>query len=607
MKIKNYYILRLNELAKLLWIIILLGACQSDDSYSVQQDGPVLVKLSVSAADASTASGSDTGTDALITSIYILQFNADANSYGTLRYVAEGKKNTGGTYTANLLQSIGNNDNYKLVILANLPEYGFLYGLYGKSYEEVQQACLSTTTAAPLVFDDSHPFPMFGVVNGGASVQVQDGTVYTGNTELIRAVARVDIGIGTKNTDPDGTITSWSNTGSGKQPFVMTEVQVWKAGQRYIYMPALANYHWTTTTTGGVTSNKIMIDGPSVAPGATTTKTYDSPYITNGTYCLGKIYLPESDLLWENGGGVYDANHKNRLAIIVGGYYNNSPDLSYYRVDFTNDDSGTKMDILRNHVYQFTIKSVKDTGYATADLAYNSKPKNLGFEATLEPWTTGQSTSVPSISGYYLNYQGFNGENLDWTYAAGSLQTIPKKKSLWIGYNFSFDYNSFYNEGNSFYAPMKIQIGQNGRLYATVPEALNYEGVLPSLMVSGSDMVDESGNEIAAWKTGTTLTAFDLCRDLEENGFDDWRLPRLSELAFIYVNQGSLEKMRGFTPMSGTYWCGSEFQEGTTDELRKKSGSAWAVDFNTSTGYAVHYKKTEKLRIRCVRQKSNDK
>ena len=232
MKIKNNYILRLNELAKLLWIIILLGACQSDDSYSVQQDGPVLVKLSVSAADAGTASGSDTGTDARIASIYILQFNADTDSYGTLRYVAEGKKNTGGTYTANLLQSVGTNDNYKLVILANLPDYGFLYGLYGKSYEDVQQACLSTAITAPLVFDDSHPFPMFGVVNGGASVQVQEGTAYTGNTELIRAVARVDIGIGTKKTDPDGTITSWSNTGSGKQPFVMTEVQVWKAGQR---------------------------------------------------------------------------------------------------------------------------------------------------------------------------------------------------------------------------------------------------------------------------------------------------------------------------------------------------------------------------------------
>lgn len=603
MKINNRYILRLNGLIKFLWIIILLVACQNDDRYGMQQDGPVLVKLSVSAADAGTASGNGTGTDAQITSIYILQFNADAESYGTLRYVAEGKKNAGGTYTATLLQSVNNNDNYKLVILANLPEYGFLYGLFGKSYAEVQQASLSLVTDAPLVFDDTHPYPMFGVVNGGASVQVQEGTAYTGNTELIRAVARVDIGIGTKKTNADGTV-SWTNTGAGKQPFVMTEVQVWKAGRKYTYMPALANYHWATATTGGTTSNKIVIDSPSTASGTTTTKTYDTSYITNGTYCAEKIYLPEADLQW---GSVYDGQHTNRLAIIVGGHYNNSPDMSYYRVDFTNDNSGDKMNILRNHVYRFTISSVKAAGYATAELAYKSMPKNLGFEATLEPWQASAMGSVPSISGYYLIYQGFNGENVNWTYATGSSQKIPKKKSYWgTNQKLPFDYNNFYKEGNSYYAPNIIG-GQNGSLYATVADAFKYEGTFPNLQVSGSDIVDESGNETLPWKTGTTLTAFDLCRNLEENGFDDWRLPRLSELAFIYVNQASLEKLRGFTPLSGSYWCGSEYEvPKATDGQRKKSDWAWAVDFAPTTGYASWHLKTEKLKIRCVRQRSNN-
>lgn len=602
MKIRNNNILRLSGLIKLLGIIILAGACQNDDRYDVpQNDTPVLVEFSVATSGVSDTSGSGTDADARITSIYILQFNAQGESYGTLRYVTKGTEAAEGKYTATLLQSMGDADNYKLVILANLSDYGFLYGMYNKPYAEVQQACLSAESTSPLVFDETHLFPMFGVVNGGASVQVQENTRYTGNTELIRAVARVDLGIGTKNT-ADGTVT-WTRNKS--TPFKMAEIQVWKAGKRYAYMSAPGNFHWNTVTNGGVTSSNIVTDKPSTASGGTATVTYDNSCITNSTYCLGKIYLPEADLSW---GTVFDGNHTNRLAIIVGGYYNNSKDLSYYRVDFTNDVSGDRMNILRNHVYQFTIKKVGAAGYDTAEHAYNSKPKNLGFEATIEPWTEGQTTSVPSIQGYYLSYQGFNGEKLDWTYAVGSSLQIPQKKSYW-GTNqyLPFNYDNFYKEGNSFYSP-NILGGQNGSLYATVANAFTYEGTFPNLMVSGDDMVDESGNETIPWKDGTTLTAFDLCRNLEENGHDDWRLPRLSELAFIYANQESLKALRGYTPLSGTYWCGSEYLvANATDDQRKKSDWAWAVEFTDASGYASWHRKTEKLRIRCVRQNSDNK
>ena len=562
MKKRNNYILVLNGLIKLFWIIIVAGACQNDDRYDVPpNNSPVLVKFSVATSGISDTSGSSADADARITSIYILQFNAEGESYGTLRYVAKGTETTGDKYTASLLQSMGANDKYKLVILANLPDYGFLYGLYGKTYAEVQQACLSAESLLPLVFDSTHPFPMFGVVNGGASVQVQENTRYTGNTELIRAVARVDLGIGRKITNPDGTVT-WNKN---NVPFTMTEIQVWKTGKRYTYIPAVGNFHWTTTS-NDITSNNIVMDSPTVVPGETVTMTYNSAYITDGTYCADRIYLPEADLLW---GSTFDDNHANRLAIIVGGRYDGSAMETFYRIDFTYDEgSKDKMNILRNHVYQFTIKRVEAAGYATAELAYNSKPKNLSFEVAIEPWTVGQTASVPSILGYYLSYQGFNGENVDWTYAVGSSRQIPKKKSYWGSNQYlSFDYDNFYKEGNNFYAP-NISGGQNGRLYDTVADALNYEGTFPYLMVSGDDIVDESGSDIIPWKTGTTLTAFDLCRNLEENGFDDWRLPRLSELAFIYVNQTKLEALRGFIPLSGAYWCGSEYLEGTTDEHR---------------------------------------
>lgn len=573
--------------------MILQISCQQDDSFSPAADSTI-INLSVSAANSGTTMDND-DTASAIKSLCILQFNANGDAFGTLRHVGMGTETApnSGQYSATLLQSVDNNDKYKLVILANFPggDYGIFYRMAGRSYAEVQQACLSAElTGAENVpeFTALQPFPMFGVAKDGTPLVIHE-TMDLGAVSLVRAVARVDIGIGTKNTDGN----TWTK---GSVKFNMTQIQIWKDGKQYAYMPVANNFSSSAGT--------LTINSPSPA-GDTETKTYGSAYITNTTYCAEKIYLPESDLLW---GEVYDAEHARRLAIIVGGKYNGSTTETFYRLDFTYDEgSKDKMNVLRNHVYQFTIKSVKAAGYGTAELAYNSKPKNLGFEATLEPWATGQTDSVPSIQGYYLTYQGFNGENADWTYAAASIQKIPKKKSYWGNTQRPFDYNDFYNEGNSYYAPTNIGKGQNGRLYATAPEALSYEGTFPSLMVSGSDMVDESGNETVPWKTGTALTAFDLCRNLEENGFDDWRLPRLSELAFIYVNQGSLAKLRGFTPLSGTYWCGSEYQEGTTDDLRKKSGSAWAVNFTSATGYALHYKKTEKRKIRCVRQKSNDK
>ena len=54
--------------------------------------------------------------------------------------------------------------------------------------------------------------------------------------------------------------------------------------------------------------------------------------------------------------------------------------------------------------------------------------------------------------------------------------------------------------------------------------AFDYEGVYPSLMVSADDVTDVTGGDANPWKTGKTLTAFDICRNYEGDGFGDWRL-----------------------------------------------------------------------------------
>lgn len=582
---KNNPISKLSKLAMAVFAVMMisLSSCSQEDTYNLPSDS-ALVKLSVSASDNGVANATGDPASA-IKSICILQFNANGNDFGTLRHVGKGNETVTGSgqYTATLMQSVNNEDKYKLIILANLPadKYSLLYGMVGKTYGQVQQACLSaelTGSGSIPAFDGSTPFPMFGIVDNGTPILIEANTSL-GSVSLVRAVARVDIGVGTKNND-----NTWTK---GNVKFNMTQIQIWKAGKQYAYMPAENNF----SSAGGTLT--INIPSPT---GTTETKIYGNPHITNTTYCSERIYLPEADLQW---GDVYDAKHTDRLAIIVGGKYNGSQTETFYRVDFLNDNPQTKMNILRNNMYQFTIKSVTDPGYATAELAYKSVPKNISFTAELVPWTVSDPVFVPPIVGYYIAYLGFNGTDLSWDNGL----SIPKKRKTWFdNVNWTFDYNIFYSEANSYYSP-QLTNGQNGMLYHTVQEAFNVEGAYPSLMVSGDDIFDVQGNEIVPWKTGNSLTAFDICRNYEGSGYNDWRLPRLSELALIYLNKAALERMRGFTPMKGVYWSGSEYLAGNSAADKKHSEQAWAIDFNSSNpGNAINHSKTDKLNIRCVRQ-----
>lgn len=582
----NNPISKLLRLVMLLAAVLLLSSCrQDDDSYSSHPGPTTLVSLSVSASNSGAVAASDDPVSS-IRDLCILQFNVNGTGFGNLRHVAKGSLASAGTFNATLLQSVNPDDKYKLVLLANLPDYGFLNSLSGKSYDQVQKTLLSEELSGANnipSFDGSRPFPMFGVANSGNSIEITENMSLS-DVSLIRGVARVDIGIGIKNADD-----TWNKNGV---KFNMTQIQIWKAGKQYAYMPSENNFSSTGRVDG------VTITGPSPV-GTTETKVYDITHITNNTYCSGKIYLPEADLNW---GDVYDANHTDRLAVIVGGKYNGSQTETFYRVDFKNDVSGEKMDILRNHVYQFTIKSVTDDGYDTAELAYKSVPKNIGFTAELTPWTESSEVSVPLIIGYRMVYQKTNGDILLWNTTTGL--NVPKKKDKWVGYNYGFNYNGFYGEANSLYAALYPIEPRNGELYHTVDDAFNKEGVYPFLMISADDVSGVISGDTSPWKTGNTLTAFDICRSYQGDGYSDWRLPRLSELALLYLNRGNLEAMRGFAPLSGTYWSGSEYLVSDSKDDRRHSERVWTINFDESNpgNAGNHAKTTDRCKIRCVRQ-----
>lgn len=590
---KNYPILKFYRLVMIIPVVLALFSlfsCQQDESYSSRiPPGSTLVNLSVSASNNNVTQVANDPASAINT-LCILQFNANGNDFGTLRHVGIGTKSSTGRFTATLLQSNGS-EKYKLVVLANLPDnsYRTLQSMANDkstTYDRVQSALLSEVSETKLVFDGSTPFPMFGLIKNGDPLSINASQDFSEATSLIRAVARVDIGVGTKNANNE-----WVK---GDVKFLLKQIYFFKQLKQYAYMPGAGTFH----SAGGV----LTIDSPSPPPGAEVVEmiTYPEDYIKGHyAYCEDKIYVPETLLSW---GKPYDPLHDQRAAIVVRGRYANAKIDTYYRLDFIDDNNlSKKVDILRNNVYQFAIKSVSDIGYDTPEEAYVAKPQGLTFGTSIADWQIGLGSAVPSPQeGYIMSYEAQNG-----TVTSGEGITLVKKGTGWTGENADslvvVDYNTFYGEvpGNLRRPPAF----PNGDIYPTMDLLASVEGVYPSLMVSTDDVYSVTGASSVRWKEDSKFPAFDICRSYMGLGYSDWRLPRASELALMFFNRKSLEKQRGFSAFSGTYWSGSEKDD---DPKKAVATEAWTVSFDDFPHFKGAEKTTATCKVRCVRQIKNE-
>lgn len=150
---------------------------------------------------------------------------------------------------------------------------------------------------------------------------------------------------------------------------------------------------------------------------------YPSSAIISGTYIKNTIYFVENEL----SGTRYDDDHLKRPRLIIGGKYDGGP-TTYYRIDFSGLDGGSKdsftSDILRNHLYRFTINSVSGPGQETANEADATIPEKLDFTTAIEPWETGVEDTPNQQIGYYMNYEGLNGD-ITYTKQTGPIGQNP--------------------------------------------------------------------------------------------------------------------------------------------------------------------------------------
>ncbi len=309
-----------------------------------------------------------------------------AGGDSSVRYSGEG------SFEVTLRQSRGESDRYKLMVLANLGEVdgmrdildGLLLARAG--YPDVL-AALSIGVTGPL-YAEGGTIPMWG--------EKSDVVVMPSNNELevelMRSVARIDVGVGAKPTIDNPLTDAWrwdgmEPDGTTPIPFVLTEVYVMQPGNLFSVIPAPGNVKAPSGESPGEVTAPTIPGGTSPVPPAGSEKysyfKFSDGDITGGKYTTRSIYVPESDVLMTRSGLSESEQHISRMALVVGGIFNDDPEgTTYYRIDFS--DGGGMMDVLRNHLYQFSISKVLGPGRPTVEEAYEASAMKM--EVNIIDW-----------------------------------------------------------------------------------------------------------------------------------------------------------------------------------------------------------------------------
>lgn len=378
----------------------LLSSCQENLSIPGGTNEKARVSLSVSAASTSSPHTGSEGKDA-INSLHILVFfgNRTTVLYGEqFAYAVKATRQKDNTFVATLLPSEHDKNLYRIVLLANADDTKIAKLSMWTPYVDISSTLYEDARQR---YPADAPVPMFGVVDGGECIQITEN-MSLGNIKLIRAVARVDIGVGTY--DPGTEKWNLAPSASDKY-FTLTDVEAWSPMNRNLCMPGFRKFGYETDGTP-------LVTGASVDLGHSATTAlkwrYTGADISNNseneaTFCKNIIYLPEAPLAGYTANQVADRG--KRTTLIIGGLLHDpdnpveSGTKTWYRVDFTeavgNTPDGPLFDILRNHLYRFSL-NVQRRGASSAQEAWEL-PAGEIIQITMGvvPWEDGGLIDMP--------------------------------------------------------------------------------------------------------------------------------------------------------------------------------------------------------------------
>ncbi|PXV66345.1 uncharacterized protein DUF4906 [Dysgonomonas alginatilytica] len=240
-------------------------------------------------------------------------------------------------------------------ILANNPPLEV-----GDTESEVAVKLKNTFSAAGI----NGNFPMFASYSLPSGLDALIANNITG-INFLRSIARIDV-----------------NANAVTSNFRLASVQAFRANNSLQIIPQSRE------------SNSATV--PSIPSGSTANinTTVITPTTTEAS-SLSQLYLPES-------AAPSEADQVSQATcVVIGGYYNGSSTISYYRMDFDSGISGHPFgQILRNYQYTFNIESVSLVGYPTAEAAATN-PSSSGISSSIIVWDS-NTTNMVTDGQYYL-------------------------------------------------------------------------------------------------------------------------------------------------------------------------------------------------------------
>lgn len=268
--------------------------------------------------------------------------------------------------------------------------------LEGKTKQEIFEdtRMVKQFTTAGWKTDGSQLIPMWGESDAqpvSRTTKFNDCTASNANgvIHLVRALARIDVGINFDETKPA------DETAQGGLKFKIKSVNVY----RYAQSMYVTGTQALTFRMDGSTRDPWP-HTPATMSAADDTKPLEFTADAGVDSYVRNIYVPEI------ANKTKDNDH--RTCLVIGGYYNGSTKVTYYRVDFITrrdgapkDEITKQLDVLRNHRYRFNITKIEGPGTDTPEEALKTEPVNISYDVVV--WDEAKIDKIMYDGQYYLS------------------------------------------------------------------------------------------------------------------------------------------------------------------------------------------------------------